>query len=416
MSFTNSNEELNIDEKNAPQDHDEPSEHHFDPDVNEKGLSKKKTAIAVASVVAIFILIISWPFLFPGKKKADSGAINDRLKYSSLDTENAPKPNSNLFRSTETFNEEQNNPNQQMPSGNHFASQANAQTQQPPVFDQPSSQSTNSNQSSSMHASNSNAAGPPPPYKPDRSISRRFDDSYRKMVEHFKSVSEAGVGMSADQYGKFRGSLSPSVSQAVEPQLQNLVENPSYTSQKYHLASGATISATTEQTLSSDHPGYFTAIISSPSELAGYKLLCQSLANVNDRLPITVNKIVSPDGSWESQLKAEARMQYPGLQGQVTSHYIKRLVPPVLSAAVGASAGYLYYTQIASSQKPDSAGQRINTADAVAGLPYQQGIQGIQNEIMRFGGDNPNTVAIPQGTEFEILIQDPLDVSSKGGK
>jgi hypothetical protein len=46
----------------------------------------------------------------------------------------------------------------------------------------------------------------------------------------------------------------------------------------------------------------------------------------------------------------------------------------------------------------------------VAAPPFQQGVSGVQNEVERFGGDFPNTVTVPEGTTFDLLVTEPFSI------
>lgn len=258
-----------------------------------------------------------------------------------------------------------------------------------------------------------NSGGPSTPLPPvSGEITRRLDNSYQQMVQHFKGTAQmAVVAVNSDEYAKLMGSGNALAS--VEPQLQNLSEDMAgYKNKaKITIPAGSRIRAVTLQEVNSDHPGYFTARVTSPSELQGYTLVCNSKGNTKDRIPVTVEKIVSPEGKEKSAPAGEVQMNYAGLEGEIKTHYFKRLLPPIASAFVGAGAGYLYYKAVAGSQNLNADGQRINTADGVIGPPYQVGVQGVQDEVNRLGGDNPNTVIVPKGTSFDILVTEAITMT-----
>jgi hypothetical protein len=242
-----------------------------------------------------------------------------------------------------------------------------------------------------------------------KDISDRLNGSYQDMVKHFRGTRQHAVEpVEGDAYNKL---LERDRLERVEPTLKNLTENSAKYANKalFSVPSGTRIRAVSLQEVNSDHPGYFTARINSPMELAGYKLLCQSRGNARDRIPVTVDKIVAPDGKTETQIPGEVQMKYAGLEGDIRSHAIRRLVPPVASAFLGAGAGFLYFKAIGGDQLNSETG-RINTADAVVSAPFEKGVTGVQNEIERFGGDYPNTVVVPQGTQFEILVTEQFSI------
>jgi type IV secretory pathway VirB10-like protein len=242
-----------------------------------------------------------------------------------------------------------------------------------------------------------------------RAITRRLDGQYQSMVAHFKSTSGQAVQpVKGDEYKQLLGGGNKI--DKVETQLMNLTEDAALLSKKTtsSIPAGTRIRAITLQDINSDHPGYFTAKVISPREISGYELLCQARGNARDRIPVEISKIITPAGN-EQQLPGEVQMNYAGLEGEIKTHYAKRLLPQIASAFIGAGAGFLYYKAVADQQLNDE-GQRINTADGVIGPPFQAGVQGVQNEIERIGGDHPNTVLVPQGTEFEVLVTQTFEI------
>lgn len=256
----------------------------------------------------------------------------------------------------------------------------------------------------------SDFAPEPVAYSLPRSIANRLDNKYQSMVQHFKQTPQfAVVTVREDEYEELLKSADRL--DKVEPPLRNLTENAERYANgvTFTVPAGTRIRAVTQQEVNSDHPGFFTARISSPMELSGYTLLCRSRSNTRDRIPVSADKIIAPDGSRETTIPGEVQMKYAGLEGKVKSHHFKRLVPPVASAFVGAGAGYLYFRAIGGHELNSEAG-RINTADAVIGPPYQEGVSGVQSEISRMGGDYPNTVTVPQGTQFELLVTEAFTI------
>jgi len=238
-------------------------------------------------------------------------------------------------------------------------------------------------------------------------MQHRLSGTYQGMIKHFKGVDPVGT-MENDAYRKL---LAGDKLDKVDPALRNLTPDSEQLTNKvnFSVPSGTRIRAVTQQEVSSDHPGYFTARITSPMELSGYNLLCQSRGNTRDRIPVTANKIIAPDGSRETQIPGEVQMKYAGLEGHVKSHALRRLIPPIAGAFVGAGAGYLYFKALGGNELNSEVG-RINTADQVVGPPYQEGVSGVQNEIGRLGGDYPNTVIVPQGAQFELLVTEPFSI------
>lgn len=252
-----------------------------------------------------------------------------------------------------------------------------------------------------------------PPAPVSSEMTRRLDNSYQQMVQHLKATAQmAVVAVSNEDYAKIVTNGNTIAN--VEPSLQNLSSDMAGYKNKAKLVipAGSRIRAITQQEVNSDHPGYFTARVTMPEELRGYTLVCNAKGNTRDRIPVTVEKIVSPEGKEKASPSGEVQMNYAGLEGEIKSHYIKRLLPPIASAFIGAGAGYLYYKAVADGQNASTTtGERINTADGVVGPSYQAGVTGVQDEITRMGGDNPNTVIVPKGTAFDILVTDAVEMA-----
>ena len=258
------------------------------------------------------------------------------------------------------------------------------------------------------YSSSSTPSAPPAPYSSE--MAKRLESGYQSMVQHFKGTpAQAVVVVKDDEYKNLMKGDNKLAK--VDPTLKNLNENSEKFTNKvsFSVASGTRIRAITQQEVNSDHPGYFTAKITMPSELSGYTMLCQSKTNAKDRIPVVANKIIAPDGKKETQIPGEVQMKYAGLEGDIQSHYLKRLVPPIASAFIGAGAGYLYFKALGGNDLNGQAG-RINSADQVAAPPFQQGVSGVQNEVERFGGDFPNTVTVPEGTTFDLLVTEPFSI------
>jgi hypothetical protein len=367
-----------------------------------------RSVIIVSVIIAALLLII---ITFPRKTKAkqtqpsltesemiDNYEQQDPIKADPFSTESVEYDKNSVSPFAQGLTPEENSSSAY--SGNNVPSAtAIGQSQQ-------SNQNyiTNDNSSPSITKSSSVSTG----YTVSSEVSSRLADSYQAMVTHFKKNVQAVVAVDGDAYSKL---LKGDKFDKVEPTLKNLTENSERLSNKvaFSVPSGTRLRAVTKQEVNSDHPGYFTARITFPMELSGYTLLCQSKGNARDRIPVTANKIVSPDGSKEAQIPGEIQMQYAGLEGNIKSHIGKRMVPPILSALTGAGAGYLYFKAFGGDQLNGETG-RINTADGVVGPAYQQGVSGVQNEIERFGGDNPNTVIVPQGSQFELLVTEPFSI------
>jgi type IV secretory pathway VirB10-like protein len=96
-------------------------------------------------------------------------------------------------------------------------------------------------------------------------------------------------------------------------------------------------------------------------------------------------------------------MNYPGMSGKVKNNWMKRLGPELINTAVG--AGFIAWTAT-----HNGSDVRIDTRDAIAGPIIQQSVSGTQTEVSRMGGDVPNTVIIPSGTQFDFLLSEKLEI------
>ncbi|MBN2436248.1 MAG: TrbI/VirB10 family protein [Spirochaetes bacterium] len=366
-----------------------------------------RSVIIVSVIIAALVLMV---ITFPRKTKARQ-TLTSLAESEKIDNYEQSNPIKTDPFSTEYVENSTNaaSPIDKSSSLNENTYSAYSGTTSSPTVERGQLQQSNQNyltaenNSPSIAHSSSASTG----YTVSAEVSSRLNESYQAMVNHFKNV-QAVVAVSGDAYKEL---LKGDKFDRVEPSLKNLTENSEHLANKvaFSVPSGTRIRAVTMQEVNSDHPGYFTARITFPMELSGYTLLCQSKGNARDRIPVTANKIVSPDGSKEAQIPGEVQMQYAGLEGSVKSHLGKRLVPPILSALTGAGAGYLYFKAFGGDQLNDETG-RINTADGVVGPAYQQGVSGVQNEIGRFGGDYPNTVIVPHGVQFELLVTEPFSI------
>jgi type IV secretory pathway VirB10-like protein len=369
----------------------------------------KPVLITLVVVAGSVLLLASWP---RGKKispvpnsaqqtaKTDDFEAQSPVKADPFSTKatNADDQGKSVLEKSSEYGQQTSDP-----------SQDNQSAGDPDPKGRPGSGRPSINNRPTMPVSENSGGSYVPPAPVSGEITRRLDNSYQQMVQHFKGTAQmAVVAVTRDEYDKIM--VGGNVLASVEPQMQNLSEDMvGYKNKtKITIPAGSRIRAVTLQEVNSDHPGYFTARVTSPSELQGYTLVCNAKGNAKDRIPVTVEKIVSPEGKEKASPAGEVQMNYAGLEGEITSHYFKRLLPPIASAFIGAGAGYLYYKAVAGSQNLNADGQRINTADGVIGPPYQVGVQGVQDEINRLGGDNPNTVIVPKGTSFEILVTEAL--------
>jgi len=230
----------------------------------------------------------------------------------------------------------------------------------------------------------------------------RLDPEYQSVVKHFSETRKVSSWqINGDEY---KNALAQqNILNSVEPPLKDLYSGASSLNKGFSvkLPAGTRIIAVTDQDISSDHPGYFTATIVRPFEIQGAVLIMQSGSNQRDRIPVTAVKIVSKTNK-EISLSGQSQMGYPGFTGQVKSHWVKRMAPAVANAAIG--VGVLAMTQ----SGPNEG--RIDTRDELAWPIVDRSIGGLQNEITRLGGDFPNTVTVRAGAQFEILLTSECEI------
>jgi len=252
------------------------------------------------------------------------------------------------------------------------------------------------NQPSMGYGGGGGSGMPPAPYKydPSSEMKKRLDPQYQAIVSHFQSTREKAWSVSDAEIEKLVSS-SPDKFNQVEQPLRNLYDGAENVSLRttFVMQAGSKMIAVLDQDVNSDFPGVFTATVVRPFEVKGSKLICQGSGNKNDRIDVQVLKLVSTSQK-EVILEGQVQMQYPGITGAVTSHWLKRMGPSIANAAIGGALLAATATQ----------GNRVNTQDVIVGPIVEQSVTGLQNEITRFGGDHPNTVVARQGTQFEVLL------------
>lgn len=199
----------------------------------------------------------------------------------------------------------------------------------------------------------------------------------------------------------------------VNKDLLNLQENTSAMiggdGSKVIFPAGTRIEMITESEINSDYPGYVTAKIATPYQIKGWKAILRHNGQVNNRITATIEKVVNAVASREYTVSGQVEMNFPGLVGKVKNHWAKRVIPELVAASIG--AGYVAYEVQRQVDEPrDSSGLRIDSRDAYAGAVAQQTVSSAQGEARRFGGDVPNTVTVPQGERFWVLLTSPLNV------
>lgn len=240
-------------------------------------------------------------------------------------------------------------------------------------------------------------------YTAPSGMKKRLDPEFQAVVSHFQGIKKYSWSVAEEEFNnqlKGKGDLL----NPVEKPLKDLYGGADKIKSNLltRLPAGTRIIAQTDQDISSDHPGAFTASIVRPFEVKGLKLICQSGTNQRDRIPVTITKVISSEDK-ELSLDGQVQMGFPGLEGSVKNHWPQRVVPGLVSAAIGGGAS-LYLLNSSTPNSGSTSGGNISTRDLIAGPLLEGATQSLQNEVSRFGGDYPNTVTVKAGTQFEILV------------
>jgi len=168
---------------------------------------------------------------------------------------------------------------------------------------------------------------------------------------------------------------------------------PPVGSNRETIYSGEVIRAVTVEKINSDFPSYATAKITSPPSLVGGIILLKSSSQSDNRISITPVKVIF--NKKEYSLSGIIRSGLPGMTGSVNRHLARKTVNPL--AAVGLMA---YGTVFGNNSNI------ISTEDAIRAQIIGEGINLGVNEMQKYSGDVPNTVTVPSGTPFEVLLID----------
>ncbi len=239
----------------------------------------------------------------------------------------------------------------------------------------------------------------PAKYELPYSVKKRLSSEYQSMVAHYKQRDKWELTESEIQKYTNNNQVA-----SVNPELRELYRGASGLKKgfSFTLSSGSRIIASTNVAVSSDHPREFTAVIERPHELKGQILYCQSGSNVRGRIPVNPIKIIVNEKQ-EFPITGQVEMEHPGLSGKVTSHWIKRVGPSVANAAIGGAF-------LAWSMNRSIGEDRVDTRDAITAPIVTSSVQGLQDEVSRLGGDYPNTVDVPSGTNFSVLVSSPITI------
>ncbi|NLD99047.1 MAG: hypothetical protein GX640_04170 [Fibrobacter sp.] len=253
---------------------------------------------------------------------------------------------------------------------------------------------------------------PSPAYRNENYIdkySMRFDPKYTQLNQYIKgNVSRAWKMSDADVAGLSKTSIARSLDTSLYSLHNNIsLINPD---NKFTIPSGYRIELISESEINSDHPGYVTAKVTTPVQLKGWRAILRQNGQLNDRIVVSIEKIINSSGLKEYAVNGQVEMDFPGLSGKVKNHFAKRIIPEIISTAFG--AGYVAYETQRQLNDPrgDSSGMHIDSRDVYAGTVAQQTVNSLQSEARRFGGDVPNTVTVSQGERFFVLLTQTLTV------
>ncbi len=239
-------------------------------------------------------------------------------------------------------------------------------------------------------------------YKPSNVMKKRMDSDYQSIVRAFKgNLEQNSWRINESKYIRF-AKRKDSLNKIEEP-LKNLYDgaDKEMVNNTSVLNTGTRILSVTEQDINSDYPSLFTAKVIRPFELKGMKLLCESGENLRGRIPCKIVKLIDKKKT-EYTVSGQIEMNgIAGMEGRVRNNWHKRLGPSLINATIG--GGFIAWQM---SNDVDSI--RVDSRDAVYGPIVQQSVEGLQSEISRLGGDYPNTVLIPKGKEFTILLTNSI--------
>lgn len=381
-------------------------EETFNEEHNETGNKKKNILYIVVGVVSLFLVI----FVLIPKNESNQNAV----KNVSQDTLNSNKERLNrlVFQKEEEreisgsdkidFSKFEKNFTAEDEQDGSVKSQLNS-SNIPPVV------SPSQNRSSNMNF-NTNIGGMSKPiieeykFKYSNLMKKRLDPEFQAMVEHLTSNRSRGSWeLSKSEYNKYKNKKD--LFSKVEEPLKDLYvgANNINNNSSVSIGSGTRIRAITENQISSKHPGIFTAKIIRPFELKGATLMCKSGPNVNNRIPCSIDKLITRNGE-EVNISGQIDMNgIVGLEGRVHWQGYKRMLPAITNAGIG---GALMAWQM--QNEVDSV--RVDSRDAVYSPIIQSSVQELQSEITNLGGDYPDVVKIKKGSNFTVLLTSPFKV------
>jgi hypothetical protein len=234
-----------------------------------------------------------------------------------------------------------------------------------------------------------------------------MDPEYQGIVKHFKSTENVWE-MDAGKYEALskKANLLVNVSSQIKDLYPTSSKVGGVAGFSFKIPAGTRLTCVTDQPIKSDFVGFFTATIRRPDALNGCKFIGQIGPQNQDRIPTKGIAIVNTKGLRTDFSENQVEMTFPGLAGEVTSHWGKRIWPAIANAAIGGGAA----VALINNQKGTTTGDNISTRDLVAAPLIESSVQSLQGEISRLGGDYPNTVDVCQGTNFNVLLIQGLEI------
>ena len=259
----------------------------------------------------------------------------------------------------------------------------------------------------------------------DIETKKLLDKDFAQATGYYKSQStDSRWAMNS---GAYRNVLeNKNMLNKIDIENLNLLEGTiSVSENKYVINAGTYIRAINTGLTHSDYPEAFVAKINYPSILRGWIMICRSAGNNAGRVPVSVDKLVSPEGK-EVTISGQVEMgSIPGMTGQKHSRWLKRMAPSMINAGIG--GGLLAYSMRQEQKNRDAcvaAGgggtgvvggivdQNATSTNSITEPIIQDGISGFQKEITRSfqQGNLDDYVILTEGTTFDVLLLSSLTI------
>src|SRR3989339_296527 len=222
---------------------------------------------------------------------------------------------------------------------------------------------------------------------------------WRKILSPDYAAIRTYLGGEMTVYDDSKNSVSASPRAESEIQKAETRKEPIRTSTGFmKFPAGTVFKAVTLDIINSDYPSTSRARITSPAELSGSIVLLNTNTQTNDRIGTRVDKIIVNGASFP--MSSVVKSGLPSLSGSVNYHIARKTLNPL------AAAGLIAY----GTAFGNKSGTNVNTSDAIRQSMIEQGINIGVGELNKYGGDVPNTINVPVGTPFEILLTEELAV------